>query len=80
MPSRFPRAAKGEARTDRYALLYWHVNGNWGLWIIDHKAGISRLRSASREVRVQAVNVMPDLIDGLQDEGEDYCLANGASE
>jgi hypothetical protein len=53
-----------------WALLFWHVNGVWGLYTINHNAHIQRLINAPKHVRIAAVDAMYDILNQLQYEDE----------
>lgn len=63
------RAAAVEIDAKR-ALLFWQINGRWGLYVAGTNGQMNWLTSSSREIRLQAVHVLPDLIHGLQYEDE----------
>jgi hypothetical protein len=62
-PSRNPH-------TGKWALLFWHVKGQWGLWTINHTGAINKLTSAPHVVRTAAMGLLEDLCHQLQFEDE----------
>jgi hypothetical protein len=63
------RASAVEIDTKR-ALMFWQINGRWGLYVAGTNGQMNWLTSSSREIRLRAVQVLPDLIEGLRYEDE----------
>lgn len=55
----------------RWALMFWHVKGVWGLYVVHGSSGqLQRLTSTPKECRVLAASALEDLWLMLQDEDE----------
>lgn len=54
-----------------WALLFWHFDGDWGLYTLNTKGKMQRLAHAPRNVRVAACAVLEDLWNQLQYEEEE---------
>jgi hypothetical protein len=58
------------AKPKETALIFWHRKGVWGLYVIVPDGGFQRLGSASKAVRMAAMEALEDLLQGLQYEDE----------
>jgi hypothetical protein len=70
LAQRFKGRASAVEIDDKRALLFWQINGRWGLYVAGTNGQMNWLTSSSREIRLRAVQVLPDLIEGLRYEDE----------
>lgn len=54
---------------DTTALMFWRVAGKWGLYVAGGDGQMRPLLNASRHIRKEACNLLPEIIFGL-DEAE----------
>ena len=70
MVHRFKGHAAAIEFDDRFALLFWHFKGRWGLYVLDDTAHLTPLLNAPRQRRVEAASLLLDLAVQLQTEVE----------